>query len=158
MAGGALLLDYILTAAVSLTAGVAAIASAFPTLWPYKVWVALGLLVVITLLNMRGLRESGTVLLLPVYLFLVAFIGMIFYGGISAISQGIPTPLTTTAPAAFEPLGILIIMHAFSAGCTALTGIESISNGVPAFQPPEWLNARKTLIFNGRINGNSFPW
>ncbi len=156
VAGGALLIDYILTAAVSLTAGVAAISSAFPFLWPYKVWVALGLLVVITLLNMRGLRESGTALMLPVYLFLFTFIGMLVYGGILAIIQGTPTPLATTAPNMIEPLGLLLIMHAFSAGCTALTGIESISNGVPAFRPPEWLNARKTLIIMAILMGILF--
>lgn len=146
VAGAALSLDYILTAAVSLTAGVAAIASAFPALWPYKVWIALGLLVIITVVNMRGLRESGTALGLPVYLFLISFIGMILYGVYRAILQGAPTPLVEAAPAAVNPLGILLIMHAFSAGCTALTGIEAISNGVPVFKSPEWKNARKTLI------------
>ena len=146
VAGAALSLDYILTAAVSLTAGVAAIASAFPALWPYKVWIALGLLVIITVVNMRGLRESGTVLGLPVYLFLISFIGMILYGVYRAVLQGAPTPLAEAAPTAVNPLGILLIMHAFSAGCTALTGIEAISNGVPVFKSPEWINARKTLI------------
>lgn len=146
VAGAALSLDYVLTAAVSLTAGVAAIASAFPALWPYKVWISLGLLVIITLLNMRGLRESGTALGFPVYVFLLSFIGMILYGIYQAILQGGPTPLATAAPQAIEPLGLLLLMHAFSAGCTALTGIEAISNGVPAFKSPEWLNARKTLI------------
>ena len=146
VAGGALLLDYILTAAVSLTAGVAAIASAFPEIWPYRVWVALGLLVLIMLLNLRGIRESGTVMAVPVYLFLVSFLGMLLYGVIRALIQGTPTPLAVTAPPAIEPLGLFLVMHAFSAGCTALTGIEAISNGVPAFKPPEWLNARKTLI------------
>ena len=146
VAGGALLLDYILTAAVSLTAGVAAIASAFPEIWPYRVWVALGLLVLIMLLNLRGIRESGTVMAVPVYLFLVSFLGMLLYGVMRALIQGTPTPLAVTAPAAIEPLGLFLIMHAFSAGCTALTGIEAISNGVPAFKQPEWLNARKTLV------------
>ncbi|MHB8087178.1 MAG: APC family permease [Anaerolineaceae bacterium] len=146
VAGAALSLDYLLTAAVSLTAGVAAIASAFPELWPYKVWISLGLLLIITMLNMRGLRESGSVLGLPVYLFLISFIGMILFGVFQAIKQGAPTPMPVNPAQTFEPLGILLIMHAFSAGCTALTGIEAISNGVPAFKSPEWLNARKTLI------------
>jgi len=146
VAGGALLLDYILTAAVSLTAGVAAIASAFPELWAYRVWLALGLLLLIMLLNLRGMRESGTVMAVPVYLFLVSFLGMLSYGVVRAAMQGTPTPLAAAAPAAVEPLGLFLIMHAFSAGCTALTGIEAISNGVTAFKPPEWVNARKTLI------------
>lgn len=146
VAGAALLLDYILTAAVSLTAGVAAIASAFPELWPQRVWIALGILVVIGLLNLRGLRESGTVMSAPVYLFLASFIGMLLYGLFQAATQSGPAPSATPVPDAVEPLSLLLILHAFSAGCTALTGIEAISNGVTAFQPPEWVNARKTLI------------
>lgn len=156
IAGGALLLDYVLTAAVSLTAGVAAISSAFPILWPYKVWIALGLLLIIMLLNLRGLRESGTVLSIPVYLFIAAFGGMIIYGLVRAFMQGAPTPYSSTAPQAVEPLALLLILHAFSAGCTALTGIESISNGVPAFQPPEWKNAQKTLNIMAGIMGVLF--
>jgi amino acid transporter len=146
VAGGALLLDYILTAAVSLTAGVGAIASAFPELWPYRVELALLLLVFITLLNLRGLRESGTAMAVPVYLFLISFGGMLLIGLVRAAIQGAPTPLVVTAPPAIEPLSVLLIMHAFSTGCTALTRIEAISNGVPAFKPHEWKKAKKTLI------------
>jgi amino acid transporter len=156
VAGAALLLDYVLTAAVSLTAGVAAIASAFPQLWPQRVWLALGILLVITLLNLRGLKESGTVMAIPVYLFLFSYMGMLGYGIIQAILQGTPTPLMVTAPVASEPLGLFLVMHAFSAGCTALTGIEAISNGVPAFKPPEWVNARKTLIIMAFLMGFLF--
>lgn len=146
VAGGALLLDYVLTAAVSLTAGVAAISSAFPELWPYRIWISLGLLLAITLLNLRGLSESGTAMSIPVYLFLLSFGGMICAGLVQAIRLGTPVPLAQTAPTAIQPLGLFLVMHAFSAGCTALTGIEAISNGVPAFKPPEWKNARQTLI------------
>ena len=146
VAGSALLVDYILTAAVSLTAGVAAIASAFPALWPHRVWLALGLLIVITLLNLRGLQESGTVMAVPVYLFLLSFIGMLLFGLFQMPAQVVPAPVTATAPIAAAPLSLFLILHAFSAGCTALTGIESISNGVPTFKPPEWANAQKTLI------------
>ena len=143
---GALLLDYILTAAVSLTAGVAAISSAFPQLWAQRVWIALGLLAIITLLNMRGVRESGTAMAIPVYLFLFAFIGMLIYGLVKAILQGTPTPLVEVAPTGLNPLGLFLVLHAFAAGCTALTGVEAISDGVAAFQAPAWVNARKTLI------------
>jgi len=156
VAGAALLLDYVLTAAVSLTAGVAAITSAFPALAAYRVWLALGLLLLITVLNLRGLRESGTVMAVPVYLFLVSFFGMIVFGVIQAINQGAPTPLAQVAPPAVQPLAILLVAHAFSAGCTALTGIEAISNGTPAFKPPEWLNARKTLIIMAILMGGLF--
>ncbi len=157
VAGGALLLDYILTAAVSLTAGVAAIASAFPELWPYRVWIALGILVLIGLLNLRGLRESGTVMAVPVYLFLFSFIGMLLYGFFQAATQGAPAPLAAAMPPAVEPLSLFLILHAFSAGCTALTGIEAISNGVTAFKPPEWVNARKTLIIMAVLMAVLFP-
>ena len=156
VAGAALLLDYVLTAAVSLTAGVAAITSAFPVLAGYRVWLALGLLILITVLNLRGLRESGTVMAVPVYLFLVSFFGMIIVGLAKAAAQGAPTPLSTTAPPALQPLAILLVLHAFSAGCTALTGIEAISNGTPAFKPPEWVNARKTLIIMAILMGALF--
>jgi amino acid transporter len=156
VAGGALLLDYVLNSAVSLTAGVAAIASAFPQLWPYRTWLALGLLLLITLLNLRGQRESGTVMTVPVYLFLASFIGMILYGLFQAITQPAPIPLAVSAPAALKPLSLFLILHAFSTGCTALTGIEAISNGVTAFKPPEWVNARKTLIIMALLMGFLF--
>ena len=147
VAGGALLLDYILTAAVSLTAGVAAISSAFPQLWPYRVWIALGLLLLIGMLNLRGLRESGSFMSVPVYLFLFSFIGMLLYGIYLAATGTALQPSSAPAiPPALKPLSLFLILHAFSAGCTALTGIEAISNGVTAFKPPEWINARKTLI------------
>jgi amino acid transporter len=145
LAAAALLIDYVLTAAVSLTAGVEAIASAFPVLWNYRVETALGILVVLTLLNMRGIQETGSFMSIPVYLFLFTYIPMLILGIIQLISKG-PTPLELTAPPALQPLSIMLILHAFATGCTALTGIESISNGVPVFKPPESINARKTLI------------
>ncbi len=141
----ALLIDYLLTAAVSLTAGMDAITSAFPSLQPYKVGMALAILLVITVVNLRGIQESGTSMAIPVYLFLVTYIGMIGYGAIVALIQG-PGPLHTSAPAASLPVTLFLILHTFSSGCTALTGIEAISNGTPAFQPPEARNAGKTLI------------
>ncbi|HMN10826.1 MAG TPA: APC family permease [Bellilinea sp.] len=145
-AGAALILDYILTAAVSLTAGVAAIGSTFPELLPYRVWIALGLLALITLLNLRGLQESGTVMAIPVYSFVASFMIMIGVGIYKAVTHGPTASLATAAPSAIEPLGLILILHAFSAGCTALTGIEAISNGVTAFKPPAWRNAQKTLL------------
>ena len=145
VAAGALLLDYVLVAAVSLTAGVEAIASAFPALWPYRVMVSLALLLVLTLLNLRGLRETGTILSIPVYAFLIAFFLMLAAGLWKAI-QGGPQPLAPVAPTALVPLTLALMLHAFSTGCTALTGIEAISNGVPAFKPPESENAGKTLL------------
>lgn len=155
VAGAALLLDYVLTAAVSLTAGVEAIASAFPVLWPYRVALALVLLLLITLLNLRGLSETGTVMSIPVYLFLVSFLGMMGYAVVTQLRGG-PADLAATAPLAVKPLTTFLILHAFSAGCTALTGIEAISNSTPAFRPPEARNARITLAWMSVLMGVLF--
>ena len=144
-AASALLIDYVLTAAVSLTAGVEAFASAFPAIWPHRISVALIILLLITMLNLRGLRETGTIMSIPVYLFLFTYIPMLAIGAYQLYTNG-PVPLAAAAPTALMPLSLLLILHAFSAGCTALTGIESISNGVPAFKRPELRNAGITLI------------
>jgi amino acid transporter len=145
VAAAALLLDYILVAAVSLTAGVEAIASAFPALWPHRVVLSLGMLLLITLLNLRGLRETGTVLSIPVYAFLGAFFLMLV-AGVWRLVQGGVQPLAPVAPQAVEPLSVILVLHAFATGCTALTGIEAISNGVPAFKAPQADNAARTLL------------
>ena len=144
-AAAALLVGYLLTAAVSLTAGVEAIASAFPALWPHRVTASLILLSLIALLNLRGLRETGTLMAIPVYLFLFAYLPMLVYGAVRLLVDG-QAPPPAVAPLPTAPLTMLVVLHAFSAGCTALTGIEAISNGVPAFQPPEARNAGRTLI------------
>jgi len=145
IAGAALLIDYLLTAAVSLTAGVEAIASAFPELWSHRILISLLLLAAITVANLRGLRETGTFMSVPVYLFLFVYLPMLAYGLFVLLRDGIVatniSPTMTT-----QPITLFLILHTFSAGCTALTGIEAISNGVPSFQPPEAKNAGKTLI------------
>ncbi len=155
IAAAALMIDYILTAAVSLTAGIAAIASAFPELWSYRVHLSLLALLVITLLNLRGLRETGTVMAIPVYLFLFSYLPMLAYGAIRLWLEG-PTPSDANAPPALQPLSLFLILHTFSAGCTALTGIEAISNGVPAFQRPKSHNAGGTLIVMALLMGILF--
>ena len=156
VAAAALLVDYILNAAVSLTAGVAAVASAFPGLWPYRVALSLILLAVITVINLRGLRETGTVMAVPVYLFLATYLPMLAYGAVRLWIEG-PTPLTAvTVPAAVSPLTFFLILHAFATGCTALTGVEAISNGVPAFKPPQARNAGQTLIVMALLMGTLF--
>jgi amino acid transporter len=155
VAAGALLLDYLFCAAVSLTAGVDAIASAFPSLWPYKTVIALGLLGLIMLANLRGLRETGTLMAVPVYLFLFTYIPMLIYGGIHLLIEG-PTPMATVAPPPVQPLTLFLLLHTFATGCTALTGIEAISNGVPAFQKPESKNAGRTLIVMAILMGTLF--
>ena len=155
LAAAALLIDYLLTAAVSLTAGVEAIASAFPVLWPHRVSVALVFLLVITLANLRGLRESGTLMSIPVYLFLLTYLPMLAYGLIRLWIDGTGN-LDTVAPPADRPLTAFLVLHAFATGCTALTGIEAISNGIPSFQPPESKNAGQTLIVMALLMGGLF--
>lgn len=145
VAASALLVDYLLTSAVSLTAGVEAIASAFPELWPYRVEAALAILVIITLANMRGLRETGTLMSIPVYLFLVTYLPMLAYGALRALTGSIAA-VEVAQPAEIQPVTSFLILHAFATGCTALTGIEAISNGVPYFRKPETRNAGRTLI------------
>jgi amino acid transporter len=145
VAGSSLLIGYLMTAAVSLTAGVEAIASAFPVLWPYRILVSLVLLALITLANLRGLRETGTLMSIPVYLFIFTFLPMLVYGMFRLFVGG-ALPLEQIAPPATHPLTIFLILRTFSVGCTALTGIETISNGVPAFKSPEVKNAGQTLM------------
>ena len=145
VAGAALLIGYLLTAAVSLTAGVEAIASAIPVLWSHRVLIALVLLSFMTVANLRGLRETGTLMSVPVYLFLIVYLPMLSYGLYRLLVDG-PAQLEQGFSAAVQPVTLYLVLHTFSAGCTALTGIEAISNGVPAFQPPEARNAGRTLV------------
>lgn len=145
LAASALLIDYLLTAAVSLTAGVEAIASAIPLLWQYRVLIALILLAFITLANLRGLRETGTLMSIPVYLFLFTYLPMLAYG-LFVLVKGGPVSLAGFAPQPTHPMTTFLLLHTFATGCTALTGIEAISNGVPSFESPESKNAGKTLL------------
>lgn len=144
VAAAALMTSYVLNVAVSMTAGVEAIASAFPVLWPHRTILSLSLLLVITLANLRGLRESGTAMTVPVYFFLAVYLTMIAVG----IARGLmeePAGFAVTAPPATAPLTVALLLRTFSAGCTALTGVESISNGVPVFRPPESKHANQTM-------------
>ena len=155
VAAAALLIDYVLTAAVSLTAGVAALASAFPLIWDYRVVVSLVILLVITLINLRGVREAGTLMAIPVYLFLACYLVMIAYGLVKGVQLG-PGELSAVAPPPLVPVSLALILHTFASGCTALTGVEAISNGIPAFKPPSTRNAQKTLIVMAVLMGILF--
>ncbi|MDI6695449.1 MAG: APC family permease [Anaerolineales bacterium] len=155
IAAAALLIDYLLTAAVSLTAGVEALASAYPALWPHRITLALLILLILTLANLRGLRESGAFMAIPVYLFLFTYLPMLAYGVFQLIVNG-PGDLSTAAPPAARPLTLFLVLHAFATGCTALTGVEAISNGVPSFQKPEEQNAARTMIVMAILMGVLF--
>ncbi|MCB8965353.1 MAG: APC family permease [Ardenticatenaceae bacterium] len=156
-AAAALLLDYILTVSVSVSAGVRAITSAFPAAYDYRVLLALTAVALITWINLRGVRESGTIFAIPTYafvggvLFTVAW-GLVRYFGIFGTSMLVPV-VHDVPPAApvTQFLFIWLVLRAFAAGCTALTGIEAISNGVQAFKPPESQNAAKTMVVMGVV-------
>jgi len=154
LAAAALMLDYLLVGAVSLTAGVEALASAFPALFPYRVVMSLGILLFITILNMRGLQETGTVMSIPVYFFIGSFFLMIIVGLVRMATTP-SIPFSPNLPAA-QPLSILILLRAFASGSTALTGVEAISNGVPVFKKPESINAGITLIVMSVLMGFLF--
>ncbi|HVJ49648.1 APC family permease [Desulfitobacterium sp.] len=151
VAGAALVIDYILTVAVSIAAGVAALTSAFPALHDHKVLIALIFIWILTLLNLRGLTESATIFALPTYLFIASIIFLLGTGIVKLYLYG--QPLVQDIPVTTLPAGItlFLILRAFSAGCTALTGVEAISNGVPAFKRPESRNAALTLIIMASI-------
>lgn len=146
IAAASLLTDYVLTVSVSISAGVAALTSMAPALFPYRVEIGLVFVVVMMILNLRGVRESGTVFAIPTYIFLFIVLALIATGMVKWIAAGMPAP----APPQFtypvvHSLTIFLVLRAFSSGCAALTGVEAISNGVPAFKPPEARNAAKTL-------------
>jgi amino acid transporter len=149
IAAAALLIDYVLTVAVSITAGIVAITSAAPALFPYRVILCLLAIALIAWANLRGVRESGTVFSIPTYAFVVLLLTLIVIGLgrlLTGTLSPVPEPLSTATLAGSHPLTTLLVLRAFASGCAAMTGVEAISNGVPAFQRPEADNAGKTLI------------
>jgi amino acid transporter len=150
IAGSSLLIDYTLTVAVSISAGVAAITSWLPALLPFRTLLAVTAVALVTTINLRGLRESATFFSIPTYLFIAGVLSMLVYGLIRWVSAGSLPQAQVVEPIHSEALlrgiSFFLILRAFSAGCTALTGIEAISDGVPAFRPPEADNASKTLL------------
>jgi len=148
LAAAALLTDYILTAAVGISAGVGALVSAVPSLLPHTVGICVGILVLITIVNLRGLREAGVTFMLPTYLFVGTLLITIAGGLVRvALSGGHPTPIVPPPPppAAAQAVSLWLLLKVFSSGCTALTGVEAVSNGVKAFREPGVKNAQRTL-------------
>ncbi len=160
VAAAALLIDYTLTVAVSVSAAVAAITSVVPGLLDQRVLLAVGIVVLLMLGNLRGVRESGTIFMAPTYLYIVAILGMVAFGVVQeltgTLSSYVPPAGWLRAASGGQALGLLLILRAFSSGAAALTGVEAISDGVPAFKPPEWRNARITLIWAAAIFGFLF--
>ncbi len=157
VAAAALLLDYILTVAVSTAAGVAAVTSAWPALLHYRVAVGLVFLLVLAVGNLRGVRQSGRIFAVPTYLFIVSMFALIGAGIVRA-TLGLPAiePPLAPIPEATRGVTLFLLMRAFSAGCAALTGIEAVSNGVQAFRRPEARNASTTLMIMAAILGFFF--
>jgi amino acid transporter len=142
-AAGSLLTSYTLTVAVSVAAGVKALASAYPTLDSIGSEIGVGVVILITLINLRGIRESGSIFMLPTYFFLACMVALLGWG---FFQFGFGPPANPAAiQEASEPLTLFLMLRAFASGGAALTGVEAISDGVPAFHKPEWINAQKTL-------------
>ncbi len=151
VAGAALLIDYVLTVAVSTAAGIDAITSAIPPLYPHRVTLGIAGVVAIAVANLRGIREAGRLFAGPTYLFVAAYLVMIAWGGVLWL-RGEATPATAaTGGAGLEALTLFLALRAFASGCAALTGIEAVSDGVPAFRKPEAQNARQVLAALGVI-------
>ncbi len=148
-AAAALLIDYILTVSVSISAGVAAITSAFSFLQPFKVWIAMGFIWIIAIVNLRGVKQAGKIFAVPVYLFIFS-VGLMIVVGLKNLLSGIPASANSIFEATVLPsVSLFLIIRAFSSGCVALTGIEAIANGVGAFKRPEHVNARAALVWMG---------
>jgi amino acid transporter len=164
VAGASLLTDYVLTVAVSTSAGTAALVSAFEVLEPFRVPIALGFIAIITFGNLRGVRESGKVFAVPTYFFMVNMVVLLAVGVTEALTGNLEVVGHHAGMVEFGQGGsgllmgasLFVVLHAFASGGAAVTGVEAISNGVPAFKKPEWRNARQTLVIMGTGLGVMF--
>lgn len=151
IAGGSLLVDYILTVAVSVSAGTDALTSAFPTLHNYNVEIAIVFVIFITILNLRGVTESASILAYPVYLFVLALFILIGVGIYNILTGGVSPELHTPIGTPVAGISLFILLRAFASGSSALTGVEAISNAIPNFKDPAPNNAAKTLMAMGAL-------
>lgn len=150
-AGASLLIDYVLTVAVSVSAGVEALVAAYPALHPWSVHICLFFIVLLTIGNLRGVRESGMLFALPTYLFIVSMLALIGIGLFRYVNH-IPSLAPPRPPlVATHSLTLFLMLRAFASGCAAMTGVEAVSNGVQAFRPPESRNASTTLVWMAGI-------
>jgi amino acid transporter len=151
LAAAALLIGYVVTVAVSVSAGVAAMTSLMPELLPQRVVIGVAMVLLLMLGNLRGIRESGTIFMIPTYAYIVVMLGIIGYGVMRTLLGDVPqfeAPVAwRQAEAGIQALSLFVVLRAFSQGAVALTGVEAVSDGVPAFKPPEWKNARTTLTW-----------
>ena len=148
LAAASLMVDYVLTAAVGISAGVGALISAIPSLQRYTLPLCLGILILVTVINLRGVRETGGIFAVPTYLFIFCLLGVIALGVVKTLlAGGHPTPVIRLPKlaGATETAGAWLLLRAFASGCTAMTGVEAVSNGVMAFREPSDKYARLTL-------------
>ncbi|MBI1962814.1 MAG: APC family permease [Candidatus Rokubacteria bacterium] len=151
-AAAALLVDYVLTVAVSVAAGIAALTSAAPALLPYRVVLCVLAIAGIALGNLRGVRESGRLFAAPTYFFVASILGMVGWGLLAAVFRWLPEAPYEPHPPGLEGLGVFLLLRSYAAGCTALTGVEAVSNGVQALKPPEGRNAQTVMTWLGVIS------
>jgi amino acid transporter len=148
LASAGIIMDYVLNVAVGVSAGVAALISAVPALHAYTLPLCLGILVLLTFVNLRGTMDAGLLFALPTYLFIACFMIVLALGAYAALTSGghpLPVVSSSPPPKAVEAVGLWLLLRAFASGCTAMTGIEAISNAVDAFREPRVTNARRTL-------------
>ena len=152
VAAAALLVDYVLTVSVSVVAGVAALTSAIPRLHPYSVVLSILAVALIAVGNLRGVRESGRMFAAPTYFFVLSILAMVGYGLVGAFFDWLPEAPYEPHPPGLEGIGLFLVLRSYAAGCTALTGVEAVSNGVQALKPPEGRNAQTVMTWLGVIS------
>ncbi len=157
VAGVALLTDYVLTVAVSVSAGVGALYTAIPATYAWRVPIAVGFIILVAWGNLRGVKESGKIFAAPTFGFIVMVLLLIIVGVIKAATGNLHTlPVDLKQSSELKSAGLFLLLHAFASGGAAMTGVEAISNGVPAFKPVEWKNARSTLMIMGTLLATMF--
>jgi len=154
-AAAALMVDYLTTVAVSVTAGVAALVAVWPALDSYRVPIDVAMIAILVVINLRGVREAGAAFVLPTYAFIGSVGLLLVVGAVHLLIAGRPPPVHAL-PAATEGVSLLLVLRAFAGGCTAMTGVEAVANGVPAFRKPESRNAARTLGLLAAILGVTF--
>jgi amino acid transporter len=152
VAAGALLVDYVLTVSVSVVAGIAAVTSAVPALFPYRVILGVLAVAAVGLGNLRGVRESGRMFAAPTYFFIVTILAMVVYGFGALLFDRVPEAPYEPHPPGLEGISLFLFLRAYAAGCTALTGVEAVSNGVQALKTPEGRNAATLMTWLGVIS------
>ena len=156
VAAAALLVGYILTVAVSSCSGAAAITSAFPAAKPYKAWIAFAIVCILTWGNLRGVRESSVLFGVPTYFFILSLLVMIVTGFVKVFVLGYEPPAPVEQFRTMGDISLFLFLRAFASGCTALTGVEAVSNGVPSFKEPSARNAKIVLILMALVVGSTF--